>query len=417
MARWQRTLLIMFVAQLISAMGFSIIFPFLPLYVQQLGTRTGLSVEFWAGMVFSSQAITMMLASPVWGALADRYGRKLMVERAMFGGAIVLMAMGFARSAEELALLRALQGLITGTVSAVNALVAASAPRNRTGYAMGMIQVGLWSGVAVGPLMGGWLADVYGFRTAFMVTGTLLALAGVLVWRWVDEPPALASPEVARMGFLRAWRRVLRAAGVMPTYALRFLTWLARNLLLPVAPLFVQSLLPSGAPVSTVTGLVVGLSSAASTASAVSLGRLGDRIGHRRILVTCAFLAALFYFPQSLVHSPWQSLALQALTGAAAGGITPSLSALLAHYTRPGEEGVVYGLDNSVVSAARAVAPMLGAGVAVWFGLRGTFVVAGLLFLVVAAVGAWLLPESLGALQAAVLEEPPAVAHSSQAEK
>lgn len=394
MARWQRTLIIMFAAQLVSAMGFSIIFPFLPLYVQALGTRTGLSVEFWAGMVFSSQAVTMMIASPIWGALADRYGRKLMVERAMFGGAVILTAMGFVRSAEELAVLRAVQGLVTGTVSAVNALVAASTPRNRTGYAMGMIQVGLWSGVAVGPLVGGWLADTFGFRAAFVVTGTLLALAGVLVWRWVDEPPMLASPDVARLGFLRAWQRVLKTAGVLPAYGLRFLTWLARNLLLPVAPLFVQSLLPANAPVSTVTGLVVGLSSAASTASAIFLGRLGDRLGHRRILVTCAFLAALFYFPQSRVQTAWQFLFLQALTGAAAGGITPALSALLAHYTRPGEEGVVYGLDNSIVSAARAVAPMVGAGVAIWFGLRGTFVVAGLLFLAVAAVGLWLLPES-----------------------
>ncbi|MDQ7029593.1 MAG: MFS transporter [Ardenticatenia bacterium] len=394
MARWQRTLFIMFTAQLVSAMGFSIIFPFLPLYVQALGTRTGLSTEFWAGMVFSSQAVTMMVASPIWGSLADRYGRKLMVQRAMFGGAVVLAAMGFVRSAEELALLRALQGLITGTVSAVNALVAASTPRNRTGYAMGMIQVGLWGGVAVGPLAGGWLADTFGFRAAFGVTGTLLAVAGLLVWRWVDEPPTLASPEVAHMGFLEAWRHVLRSTGVMPTYMLRFLSWLARNILLPVAPLFVQTLLPANAPVSTVTGLVVGITSAASTASAIVLGRLGDRLGHRRILVAGALLAALFYFPQSLVQSAWQFLALQALTGAAAGGITPSLSALLAHYTQPGEEGAVYGLDNSVVSAARAVAPMLGAGVAVWFGLRGTFVVAGLLFIVVAAAGAWLLPDS-----------------------
>ena len=111
---WRRTLAIMFVAQLFSAVGFSIIFPFLPLYIADLGTTTGLSIEFWSGMVFSSQAITMMIASPIWGTMADRYGRKLMVERAMFGGAVIVLLMAFVQSAEQLVLLRAIQGFITG---------------------------------------------------------------------------------------------------------------------------------------------------------------------------------------------------------------------------------------------------------------------------------------------------------------
>ena len=92
----------MFVAQLLTAVGFSVIFPFLSLYVTELGSRTALSVEFLAGAVFSAQAITMMIASPIWGAVADRYGRKLMVERAMFGGAVIMLLMGFVRSGEEL---------------------------------------------------------------------------------------------------------------------------------------------------------------------------------------------------------------------------------------------------------------------------------------------------------------------------
>jgi DHA1 family multidrug resistance protein-like MFS transporter len=139
---WQRTLYIMVAAQLVAGVGLSNMFPFLPLYVQALGTKTSLSLEFWAGMVYSAQAMTMMIASPIWGAVADRYGRKLMVQRAMFGGAVMMLLMAFARSAEALALLRAAQGLVTGVISAASALVAAVAPRERTGYAMGLLQVG-----------------------------------------------------------------------------------------------------------------------------------------------------------------------------------------------------------------------------------------------------------------------------------
>jgi MFS transporter, DHA1 family, multidrug resistance protein len=146
---WQRTLAILFVAQFFTAVGFSTIFPFLSLYVAELGSSTRLSVEFLAGAVFSAQALTMMVASPIWGAVADRYGRKLMVQRAMFGGAIILFLMAFVRTAEELVLLRAIQGLITGTVAAANALVAATAPRSRSGFAMGSLLVGLTTGVAV----------------------------------------------------------------------------------------------------------------------------------------------------------------------------------------------------------------------------------------------------------------------------
>jgi MFS transporter, DHA1 family, multidrug resistance protein len=186
-ARWQKTLYIMFFAQLMTAVGFSSIFPFLPLYVQELGAVSGLSIELLAGLVFSGQAFTMMLAAPFWGSLADRYGRKLMVERALFGGAIILFLMAFARSAEELVILRALQGLITGTVAAANALVAAQAPRERAGYAMGLLTVSMGGGVALGPLIGGVIADTFSYSAAFYVTGALLFLAGLVVFFGIQE--------------------------------------------------------------------------------------------------------------------------------------------------------------------------------------------------------------------------------------
>src|SRR5690625_4719632 len=108
----------MFIAQFLASVGFSTIFPFLPNYVEQLGSATGLSIVFLISAVFSSQAVAMMIASPIWGAIADRYGRKPMVERALFGGAIIVLLMGLARNAEELVVLRTIQGLVTGVVSA-----------------------------------------------------------------------------------------------------------------------------------------------------------------------------------------------------------------------------------------------------------------------------------------------------------
>jgi MFS transporter, DHA1 family, multidrug resistance protein len=391
---WRRMLLIMFVAQLMTAIGFSNIFPFLPLYVDHLGSNTSLSVEFLAGAVFSAQALTMMVASPLWGAVADRYGRKLMVQRAMFGGSIILLMMGFVRSAEELVLLRAVQGLVTGTVAAANALVASAVPRHQMGYAMGMLQMGLLSGIALGPLIGGVMADTVGYQMTFVLTAVLLFASGLLVYFGITEnfTPRTNDDKQGHTLF-SDWQHVLTAPGVPTTYVLSFLSHLARVIIIPIAPLFIVTLMPADGRVNTMTGLIVGLAAGASTMTAVYLGRLGDRLGHRRILRYSALAAALFYLPQAFVTGIWQLVLLQVLTGAAAGGMTPALGALLAGYTEPGEEGNVYGIDNSIVAASRAVAPLLGAAAATWFGLRSTFLLTGLVFLLVALVAIWYLPE------------------------
>lgn len=396
MEHWKRTLYILFATQLVSAVGFAVFFPFLPLYIRQLGTNTSLSLEFWSGLVYAGQALTMAITSPLWGSLADRFGRKAMVERAMYGGAAVILLMGFARSAEELALLRALQGAITGTISATNALVAAAAPRERTGYAMGLLQVGLWGGVAFGPLIGGLIADTLGFRAAFVLTAVLLLISGVAVTLTIKEEFTPPPKGQRRPGIIAGWRRIMARPGVTPAYAVRFLNQLGPNMLLPVLPVFVAQLLHGEQGVSTFTGLVVGASSAAGTASALYLGRLGDRAGHRRILLVATLAAAAGFAPQFAVSEGWQLLALQALTGAATGGMGPAISALLARFTPAGEEGVVYGLDNSIAAGARAAAPLLGAGVAVWFGTPGIFVMVTVVLLVSAAIVLRLVPERTG---------------------
>lgn len=390
---WQRNLYIMFFVQLMSAVGFSSIFPFLPLYVKSLGSSTGMSVELLSGLVYSSQGVTMMLASPAWGAVADRYGRKLMVERAAFAGAIILLLMAFVRSGEELVILRAIQGLFTGTVAAANALVASQAPRERIGYAMGMLLVGQGAGIAFGPMIGGAAADAFGYGPAFYITAALLLLSGIVVWLGVEEdfsrPVTLRGP---RPGLVAGWRAILVSPGVAVTFALRFLSHMGQMMIIPITPLLVVELLQSEALANTYTGLVSGVSSAATTLSALALGRLGDRVGHRWVLLASLTLAGVLFLPQAYAGQPWELLLFQALVGIALGGVIPALSALLARYTQEGQEGMVYGLDNSITSSGRAVAPMLGAAVASLAGLRATFTATGVVFLLTAGLALLGLP-------------------------
>ena len=372
MVLWRRNLYILFGVQFLALAGFSIVMPFLPLYIKEIGVVTGGSIAFWSGMVFSSQAAAMMISAPIWGVVADRYGRKLMLVRASLGGAILLAAMGFAQNAEQLTLLRFFQGFVTGTVPAASALVAATAPKERTGEALGLIQMGVWGGIAIGPLIGGIISDTLGFRECFWVTGSLLALSGIAVIFWVHEDFEPIK-ESKRPKLLAGFRSLLNAPGMIPLYAVAFLQSMGRTLVLPIAALFVMELMGAVPGVATMTGIALGARAVTGSLSAIGLGKLGDRIGHSKTLFGAFIAGVICYIPQPFVTDAWQLVVLQALTGLADGGILTGIGALMNLKTPSDTQGTTFGLYASVNSAGRCVAPMLAAGLAIWFGLRSVF--------------------------------------------
>ena len=396
METWKRNLYVIWVAELAAIAGFSFVFPFLPYYVQELGVTELHQVELWSGLLFAAQAVTMSISAPIWGSLADRYGRKLMVQRATFGGAVLLAAMGLVQNVQQLLILRAIQGMVTGTVPAATTLVASSAPRERSGYALGLLQMAVWVGASIGPLIGGVLADSLGYRAAFFVTGTLLFLAGIIVWRFVEEDfkPPEPTEDKREGGIWYGLRLVARNRGLLSLYSVRMLVRLAIRTLGPVLPLFIQSLVPATTRVASLTGLVSGVGAATSAVGAVTLGRASDRLGYRRVLLVCGSIAALLYLPQFFVTAPWQLLVLQGAVGLVLSGVLASISALLANLAPEGHQGAVYGVDSSVVAMANAIGPMLGATVAATLGLRAPFLLAAAV-LGLAVVLAWtLVPRS-----------------------
>lgn len=348
-------------------------------------------------MVFSGQAFTMTVASPLWGSLGDRYGRKLMLIRATLIGAIFMALMGFAQSAEQLVLLRTIQGLFTGILAAVNALAASIAPKEHSGYALGLMQMSRWVGIGVGPLLGGFLSGLFGFRETFWITAMLLALAGIAVVFWVDEDfkPAQGKD---RPGLLQSYRALFAAPGMQGLYGLTFLRSLGQTLVFPFAAFFMAELLGADDDAAMMTGIMIGAASISGALSSVWLGRLGDRIGHSPILVWGAFITVLFYIPQPFVTSAWQLVLLQACSGAAIGAMLPSVAALMNLRTPPGTQGATFGLENSMNASARIFAPMIGAAISVWFGLRSVFT-AGLVVYSIAALLAIAVARSNGSAQ------------------
>lgn len=389
MAGWRRNLYVLCAVQVLSVAGFSLVFPFLPLYVAELGVATKGSVAFWSGLVFSSQAVTMMISSPLWGAVADRYGRKPMLIRASLGGALMVALMGFAQSAEQLVMIRTVQGLLTGVVSATSALVASTVPKEKSGESLGLIQTGTWVGVAVGPLIGGLVGETLGYRASFWVTGGALAMAGIAAIFWVQEE-FTPLPVRERVKLWEGYRNLLRVPDMGPIYSISFLQSLGRSVTMPIMAFVFVGLLSSNEGVAAITGLSMGAKAAVGSVSAVYLGRLSDSIGHEKVLTAGALLAVLVYLPQMFVVNAWQLVFLQALTGISAGAIMPATSALLNLRTPRGAHGTTFGLVNSVNSGGRMLAPMLGAAVFPLIGIRGVFGVTTLVYLLLALVALYI---------------------------
>jgi len=389
---WQRNLAVIWLAELIAISGFTVFMPFMPYYVQELGVTRLEEVEFWSGLLLSAQAVAMAIVAPLWGSLADRYGRKIMVVRAMFGGSVVIALMGLAQNVGQLVALRVVQGALTGTVPAAITLVASSAPPERRGYALGLLQMAIYSGASVGPLLGGLIADHVGYQATFWVTGGLLFSAGVLVATLVREE--FTSPEkAAGREKPHLWDGlviVLRTRALMIIFGIRVLVRMGMRVVGPMLPLFVQEIAAPGTKIASLTGTIEGFAAAAGAVSAVVLGRIGDRLGYRRILLICGAAAGVLSGLMAGVRNPQQLMILRALGGAAMGGIMASISALQAALAPKDRFGAVYGVDTSIVSAANALAPMIGAVLAMSWGLSSVFLGAaamyGLATAVVAAV-------------------------------
>jgi len=188
-----------------------------------------------------------------------------------------------------------------------------------------------------------------------------------------DFVPPARDKDKSGGGFWDGVKLVIHQRPLVSLFSIRFIVRLGIRLIGPVLPLFVQSLVPPAARLATITGLISGVQAGTSAIGAVTLGRASDRIGYRRVLLACTVAAVILYVPQFFVTTVWQLLILQGAVGLVMSGVLASISALLATLAPEGRQGAVYGVDASVVSAANAVGPMLGASVAAAIGLRAPF--------------------------------------------
>ncbi|MCG2767327.1 MAG: MFS transporter [Anaerolineae bacterium] len=387
MERWKRNLYVISAAEFLTILGFTAIYPFMAYFIQELGITDLEEVAVWAGLVSSAPALTMAVFAPIWGVLADRYGRKLMLERAIFGAAVCLGLMGLTQNVHQLFAVRVVQGCLTGSVGAATTLVAATTPREKAGYGLGLIQMAIFAGASFGPLAGGFIADSVGYRTVFWFTALVQFLAGMCVVFYVSED-FQRDETPSEQGKGQVWaemKDILRSPLLLAVIVVSMAVRLADASVKPMLPIFIQMLVPEEGRTASIAGSISAVSAVTSGVAAVVAGRQGDRVGYRKILLFSTICACILLVPQALVQEIWQLFVLRALVGACVGGTFPVVSAVIAVGVAGEKQGVAHGLNNGAGAIGRSLGPILGAAVATTFGFRAVFIAGAVLFGLVSA--------------------------------
>lgn len=366
---WKRTLFILWPCNFFVVAGMSLVIPFLPLYIETLGIHHIQDVERWSGWVFSAQFVTSVFFQPIWGAFADKHGRKIMLLRAGLGMGLVTAAMGFVTAPWQLLLLRVINGVFSGFISMAVSLQASITPDEYSGRVLGILQTGAVAGNLVGPLLGGVLAETIGFKAVFYLTGSLLMVASLIVMFFVHEPQRTSAGARPRT---KASLRELRP--LLSIFIASTFIQVGMMSIEPIVTVYAKTIY-SGAHIAVMAGLVVAMSGVANLIGAPTLGRIGDKIGQRRVLILALLAACVTYIPQALAHRIWVLLLGRFLLGLFIGGMIPSLNVLVKKIAPRHLLATAFGFNSSSVFLGNLIGPLIGSTVAASFGIRNVFYV------------------------------------------
>ena len=384
---WQRNLAVAIFGSFTTIIGMTLLLPFLPLYIQELGVSDPAAIVQWSGIAFGATFLSAALVAPLWGQLADRYGRKLMLIRASLGMTLAISLLGMAQNVTQFVLLRLLVGLLGGYASGSFVLVATQTPKARSAWALGMLSSGIMAGNLAGPLVGGYLPSIIGIRSTFLAAGAVIFvafLATALLIREEKRPPSQTKAK-QKAGFSAVVDR-------RPLYAMLFtgmLLMLANMSIEPIITVYVGQLVSNPAQVTLVSGFVMSGAALGSILSAPRLGKLADRVGHWRVIIGCLAVSALLLVPQAFVTAGWQLVALRFLMGASLGGLLPCVASVIRHNVPDHVAGTMLGYSTSSQYVGQVVGPVLGGFVGGHFGMRAVFFGTAVLMALGACFNVW----------------------------
>ena len=382
MESWKVNLISVWFGCFFTGLAISQILPFLPLYVAQLGVTSHEALSMWSGLTFSVTFLVSAIVSPMWGSLADRKGRKLMLLRASLGMAVAILLQAFATNVWQLFFLRALMGLTSGYIPNAMALVASQVPRERSGWALSTLSTAQISGVIAGPLMGGFLADWVGLHWVFLLTAGLLMVSFVVTLLFIKEGVRTVVTKDQRLSGKAVFASLPYPGLIVSLFVTTLVIQLCNGSVGPILALFIQSLAPDSGNIAFLSGLIAAVPGVSALMSAPRLGKLGDRIGTARILMATLIVAVALFFAMSFVTNPVQLGILRFLLGFADGAMLPAVQTLLLKYSSDQITGRIFGYNQSFMYLGNVVGPLMGAGVSAAAGFRWVFIATALVVLI-----------------------------------
>lgn len=367
---WKDNLRIAWLGSFLTGACISLVVPFMPIFVEQLGVEPS-QVTFYSGLAISVSAISAACVSPLWGILADRYGRKPMMIRAGLAMTITMGGLAFVPNVYWLLALRLLNGVFTGFVPNATALIASQVPKDKSGYALGTLSSGVVAGTLTGPFVGGMIAEVFGIRNVFLMVGGFLFLAAILTIFFIKEDfhPASKGKAIQTKDLFTS---VKYPYLLFNLFATSFVIQVAAQSIGPILALYVRDL-GQKENLLFVSGLIVSSMGLSSMMSSGVMGRLGDKVGNHRLLIVAQAYSALIYLLCANASTPLELGVYRFLFGLGTGALVPGINALLSKMTPKAGISRVFAFNQVFFYLGGVIGPLAGSVVAEQFGYHSVF--------------------------------------------
>lgn len=381
----QRTVWILTIGMFCLSSGYTMIIPFLPVYLMELGVPSN-NVVIWSGAVYSVTFFFAGVMAPVWGKMSDKKGKKLMVLRASLGLGISYLLGGLVQTGWQLFLMRAIQGFANGYVPAAMTMITTSVSKEKVGQSIGIFQTGLISGSVVGPFLGGLIEHCIGMRPAFFLVGFVNITMTLLIYKFTHEKPPTEEMKASMQENTSIWYdiAVLRKnKALLELLGLFFVAQVSLVMLQPVISLYVGELLGGMGDAAFLAGAILSVGGVAGAIMATIWGRYGQRHGYFKTIYLALFGAGLAIFLQGWIPSIWAFAILQILVGIFAVGINPSLSAAITFCTEEKNRGRAYGLVTTAQQFGAMAGPLFATLLAATWGIKYVFISTGIALFII----------------------------------
>ncbi|MBP2630006.1 MAG: transporter [Firmicutes bacterium] len=377
---WKIVLAIVSCNVVFTSASYTMLIPFLPLYlINELGVSFS-EVSMWSGAIFSISFIVGAFMAPIWGRLADKKGKKLMAVRAGIGLSIVYFLGGCVTSPEQLFLVRLLQGFANGLWPANLSIISSSVPKEKLGVSLGIMQSAQTTGMVLGPLLGGWLAEFFGMRFSFILAGGVLAVVTVIMLVFVPAPKRILDLEKSH-GMMADIQQMLKNSTVLAMLICALLIQMVMMILQPILTIYISELQGSMENIMLLSGIVFSLSGIAGAIAAPFWGKYCQRWGFSRALWAAlggaGILLVLQYFPHDLILFS----ILQFILGMFIAGVNPSVSVALVSASDVAFRSRIFGMMTSAQQLGAAIGPLIGGVMSSCFNIKYVFIFSGIVLI------------------------------------